>query len=126
MAELRTGERGSSRLNFLVTIAIIGCLAYAGYLYVPVAYQAHVLKDLMQHNCDVAVAQGYAPSWVAEQLWKSADDYGIPKDAQITPIQKDNRVEVRIQFTRPIEFPGYTYQYQFDETAKSTAFLSFK
>jgi len=127
MSEMRrAGERGGSRLKFLITVVIVGCLAYVGYLYVPVAYQAHMLKDLMQHNCDVAVAQGYAPSWVADQLWSSADEYGMPKDAQITPSQKDNRIEVRVQFVKPIEFPGYTYQYEFDETARSTAFLTFK
>jgi len=115
-----------ARFKFLLTMAIIGCGAYIGYMYVPVAYQGYMLKDLMQHNCDVAVAQGYAPSWVADQLWRSADEYGMPKDATITPSSKDNRIEVRVQFTKPIEFPGYTYQYEFDQTTKSTAFLTFK
>lgn len=127
MSEMkRVGERGGSRLRFLISVVVVGSLAYIGYMCIPVAYQAHMLKDLMQHNCDVAVAQGYAPSWVADQLWRSADEYGMPKDAQITPTQKDNRIEVRVQFVKPIEFPGYTYQYEFDETARSTAFLTFK
>jgi hypothetical protein len=107
-------------------MAIIGCVAYAGYLYVPVSYQAYMLKDLMQHDVDVAVAQGYAPSWVGDQLWKSAEEYGIPRNAQIIPSQRDNRIEVRVQFKRAIVFPGYTYDYEFDYTARSTAFLSFK
>ena len=122
----RSGECGGSRFNFLITMIVIGCVAYASYLYIPVRYQASMLKDLMQHNCDVAVAQGYAPSWVADQLWKSADEYGLPKNAQITPSQTDNRIEVRVQFTKPIEFPGYTYNYEFDQTVRSTAFLSLK
>ena len=121
-----SSERGGSRLKFLITMAIIGCVAYAGYLYVPVAYQAYLIKDLMQHNVDVAVSQGYAPTWVSEQLSKAGAEYGLPKDAVITPSQRDNRIEVRVQFSKPIEFPGYTYDYQFDHTAKSTAFVSFK
>ncbi len=39
-------------------------------------------------------------------------------------VQRDNRLEVRVQFVRPIEFPGYTYNYEFDHTVKSTAFLA--
>jgi len=85
-----------------------------------------MLKDLMQHNCDVAVAQGYAPSWVADQLSESADEYGHPKNAQVTPSQQTTASEVRVQFTKPIEFPGYTYNYEFDQTVRSTAFLSLK
>ncbi len=122
----KTGEGGSSRLKFLITMAIIACVAYAGYLYVPVAYQAYLLKDLMQHDVDVAAAAGYPPAWVGDQLWKTAREYGVPKEAQITPAQKDNRIEVRVQFKVPIEFPGYTYDYEFDHTAQSTAFLSIK
>jgi hypothetical protein len=113
-------------LKFLIVVAILGAVAYAGYLYVPVAFQANAYKDLMQHYADVAVAQGYPPSWAGEQLMKSGAEYSVPTNAVITPAQRDNRVEVRVQFIREIEFPGYTYNYEFDHTVKSTAFLAFK
>jgi hypothetical protein len=107
-------------------MAVLIVTAYAGYLYVPVAYQANTFKDLMQHYADVAVAQGYPPSWASEQLMKSAPEYQVPANAIITPAQRDNRIEVRVQYVRVIEFPGYTYNYEFDHTVKSTAFLAFK
>jgi hypothetical protein len=122
----RTGERGSANLKFVLVMAILITSAYAGYLYVPVAYQANTFKDLMQHYVDVAVAQGYPPSWAGEQLMKSAPEYQLPANAVITPAQRDNRMEVRVQYVRVIEFPGYTYNYEFDHTVKSTAFLAFK
>jgi len=122
----RSGERGSATLKFVVVMAIMCSVGYAGYLYVPVAYQAHMYKDLMQHYADVAAAQGYQPSWAGDQLVKSAPEYEIPANAIIAPAQRDNRIEVRVQFVRVIEFPGYTYNYEFDETVKSTAFLAFK
>ena len=46
-------------------------------------------------------------------------------NALITPNKRDNRIEVRIQYVKPVEFPGYTYNYEFDYTARSTAFLDF-
>lgn len=122
----RAGERGSARLKFLIVIAIIGVGVYVGYSYVPIAYNAYVLKDLMQHKVDVASTQGYPAAWVGDQIKKNAIEYGLPPDAVITPSQTDNRIQVRIQFTKPIEFPGYTYQYEFDHTARSTEFLTFK
>lgn len=122
----RASERGSARLKFLVVVAILGAIAYAGYLYIPVAYNAYLFKDLMRHNADVAATQGYPVSWVKDQLTKAAPEYGVPPDAVIAPTQRDNRVEVTVQFSRPIEFPGYTYQYDFDYTARSSNFLTFK
>ena len=122
----RTGERGSANLKFMIVMAILGGTAIAGYLYIPVAFQANAYKDLMQHYVDVAASQGYQPSWAGEQLMKSAAEYNLPPNAIIMPAQRDNRVEVRVQYVRPIEFPGYTYNYEFDHTVKSTAFLTFK
>ena len=122
----RSGERGSATLKFLIVMALIGSCAYGGYLYVPVAFHANVYKDLMQHYVDVAATQGYKPQWVAEQLMKSAAEYDVPPDAVYTPLMRDDRVEIRVQYVRPIEFPGYTYNYEFDHTVKSTAFLTFK
>ena len=126
MQRNRSGERGSASVKFVIVMALMGACAYAGYLYIPVAYQANLYKDLMQHYADVAVAQGYPPSWAAEQLLKSAPEYNIPTNAVITPAHRDNRVEVRVQYVKAIEFPGYTYNYEFDQTVKSTAFLAFK
>ena len=122
----RTSERGSARLKFIFVMAIICVAAYMGYMYVPVAYQAYLFRDLMQHNVDVCSSQGYQASWVKDQLVKAAPEYGVPADAVIEPTQRDNRIEVTVRYTKPIEFPGYIYQYTFDETVKSTAFLTFK
>ena len=68
----------------------------------------------------------YPATWVKDQLVKSAPEFGVPADAVINPVQRDNRIEVTVQYVIPIEFPGYTYQYNFDHTVKSTAFLTIK
>lgn len=119
----RHSERGGARLKFLVVVIVLGALAYAGYQYVPVAYNAYLYRDLMQQKVNAAVALGYPPTWVKDQLIKSAPEYTIPSDVEITPVVQGQRMEVRAQFTRAIEFPGFTYNYSFDHTAKSTDFL---
>jgi len=124
---LRNSERGSARLKFLVVITLVAVGAYCAYQLIPVAYQSYQLKDLMQHDVDVAVAMGKPASWIQEQLVKSSAEYGIPSDAVITAGEEpDNRLQVRVQYKQVIEFPGYVYTYEFDHTAKSTTFLSIK
>jgi hypothetical protein len=124
--EARRGERGGSRLKFLLVVTIVGLAAYSGYLYIPVQFDAYRFKDLMQHDTEVAATQGYPITWVTDQLKKSLNEYNVPADAIITPSQQENRMSVRVQYSRPIEFFGYTYQYEFDHTARSTAFLTIK
>ena len=124
--KLRTSEQGGARLKFLIVITIIAIVAYAGYQFIPVGYQAYQLKDLMQHDVDAAAAMGKPDSWVKEQLLKSSAEYGIPAEAVITGQTQNNRMEVRVQFTRPVEFPGYVYNYDFDYTTKSSTFLIIK
>src|SRR5688500_7136920 len=106
----RKSEQGSARLKVLIFVVLIGVVACAGYMYVPVAYNAYLFKDLMQQKANAAVALGYPPTWVKEQLMRSAPEYKIPADVEITPTVLDKRVEVRAQYSQPIEFPGYTYQ----------------
>jgi len=119
----RKSEQGSARLKFLVVVVVIGAVAYAGYLYVPVAYNAYLFKDLMQQKANAAVGLGHPPTWVTEQLGKSAPDYNIPTDIEITSAVQDKRIQVRAQYSQPIQFPGYTYLYNFDHSVKSTDFL---
>ena len=123
---LQRGEQGGARLKFIIALVAFAIVIYVGYMYIPVAFDAYYFKDVMQNKVDVAVTQGYEASWVRDQLVKSGPEYHVPSNAIISPAQKDNRVEVRVQFTRPISTPVYTYNYDFDYTAKSTAFLTIK
>jgi hypothetical protein len=117
-------EQGGARLKFIVFIAVFAVILYVGYMYIPVAIDAYYYKDVMQNKVDLAVAQGFDGNWVRDQLTKSGPEYHVPPEAIITPSTKDNRIVVRVQFTRPISFPGYTWNYEFDHTAQSTEFFS--
>ena len=75
---------------------------------------------------DAAAALAYSPDWVTDQLTKSAPDYEVPPEVVITPVQENDRMQVRVQFSKPIEFPGYTYVYEFDQTVQSVEFLGKK
>jgi hypothetical protein len=122
----KQGERGGARLKFIIAVVVFAVVVYVGYLYMPVAMDAYYLKDMMQNKVDMAATQGFETAWVKDQLDKSKAEYHVPPEAIITPARNDNRIEVRMQFTRPISFPGFTYNYEFDYTAKSANFLTIK
>ncbi len=120
----RHSEQGGARAKLIIFIVIFAVVIYAGYLYIPVSVDAYYFKDIMQSKADQAAVQGFDSGWVTEQLKKNGRDYNVPDNASITASQKEGRMEVHVQFSRPISLPGYTYNYEFDHTVKSTAFLS--
>jgi hypothetical protein len=124
--QMKSNEQGGARLKLVIALAIFAIVVYAGYLYVPVAVDAYYFEDVMQNKVNLAAAQGYEAGWIKDQLVKGGAEFHVPADAVISPVQKDGRVEVRVQFTRPITGPGFTYNYDFDYTAKSTTFLTIK
>ena len=122
----KNSESGGARLKLVIALAVIAVVAYVGYMYIPVAIDAYYFKDAMQNKVNLAAAQGYDASWISDQLSKGKAEFHVPDDAVISPAQKDGRMEVRVQFTRPISFPGFTYNYNFDYTAQSTSFLTIR
>ena len=120
----RRGERGGARFNFIVILIIIALAAYSAYNYVPVAYNAYLYKDLMQETVNKAA---YPPiksnDWVTQQLRDAAKEYDLPEDTDIRVQNENGRIVAHVTWTRPIQLPGYVYEYDFDHTARSSGFI---
>ena len=121
-ARSRSGERGEGRVKFLIVVAILGLVGYCAYQYVPVTVQAYQFKDVMQQTVNAAAMQ---PQTSSESLRKTlterAQEYGAPPPPSTQAIVtiQDGRWQARVQYTREIRLPFYTYQYNFDNTVKS-------
>ena len=120
---IRKNENGGARAKLIIFLLVVLVVGYLGYLYIPVSVDAYYYQDFMQNRVDLGAVQGNDSSWLKDQLTKAAPDYHVPENAIITPAQKEGRLEVRVQFTRPIQTPFYTYNYEFDHTARSAGFL---
>jgi hypothetical protein len=116
----RRGERGGTRLKFLIVLIVLAAVAYSGYNYIPVAYQAYLLKDYMQQTVDKAAAMGQPADWVVTQLKASSAQYNVPPNADIKAQMNNGRMEARVRFSQPVALPFYTYLYSFDNTTRST------
>ncbi len=120
-------ECGASRLKFMLILAVLAVVAYVGFQYVPVAYQASRFKIAMQDNVDKAATLSQSSEWLRNQLRVEGNEHGVPPNAEITVERSsDGRVQARVQYMRPVALPGYTYSYNFDYTAKSTELLGAK
>jgi len=120
---------GSARLRLIIMLVIVGLVAYMGVNYIPVAYQAYTFKRFMGESAEKAAASPLSAeqkgAWIDNQLKTSFKEYGVPPEAKVTHLFQENRMEVTVKFTRPINLlPGFTYKYNFDYTARSGTFLT--
>ena len=120
----RTNERGGSRLNLLIVVAVLAALTYGGYQYVPVAYRASQLKIFMEDTVNKAVIMNKNAQWAEEQLRKSLPEYGAPPNTLITVANRESRLEANVQYIIPIPLLVTTYQYKFNYTTRSSNFFS--
>lgn len=118
-----SSERGGARLSMLMTVLVVAAIGYGISTYAPIAYRAAEYKDEMQKKVDQAAAANQSGEWVSAQLRAAAHDYDIPADAQITTSLRNGRIEAAVRYTRPIPLPGYIYDYEFEHTARSSAFF---
>ena len=122
----RIGERGNSRLKFLIIITLVVVAAFVGYQYVPIAFQAYQYKDFMQQTVDKGAALAKTSDWIKEQLGKNGPEYGVPANATMTIEEHEGALQVRVQYKREISLLAYNYEYEFDKTVKSSSLWSIK
>jgi hypothetical protein len=121
----RAGERGGSRLNLIIILAVLALAAYSTYNYAPVSYHAFLFKDTMQDTVNkAAYPPGQSAEWVTQRLRQSAKEYDLPENAYINVQKEGGQIVARVQWTRPVKLPGYTYQYTFDHTVRSSGFIN--
>jgi hypothetical protein len=126
----RHNERGAARLKFIAVLAVVAVVGYMGFQYISVAYQARSFRNFMDDKVSTTAGNPALPAeekgpTVENQLRSSAKDYGVPPEAKISHTYQNGGLQVRVQFTRPINLlPGFTYQYQFDYTAKNDTSLN--
>ena len=126
----RSGERGSAKTKFLLTIVVLFLIGNAGLNYVPAAYEAESFKQEMQ----TAVVQGLASpvnggkptDLVKLKLQRAARENNLPSDTFMDVKQNGNSIQARVYYLKPVQilpFGVYTYNYEFDHTATPAGFL---
>jgi hypothetical protein len=121
---VRERERGGSRLNFTIVLALLIIAGYIGYQTVPVFYRASLLQSFMQDTVNNASYLNKNPAWVEQQIRANGDYYGLPPDALIETGLREGRMVAHVQFAHPIFLIVTTYRYTYDQTVKSAALVS--
>lgn len=110
-------QRGGSRVSMVITLLIVGFLAFTAIEVVPVYVNAYQFQDSMQSEARFALS-GYPiknPDDIRNDLWQKAQDLSIPLGSKavirVTEVQQD--VEINVDYSVPVDLKVYQFTLQF-------------
>lgn len=111
----RKSERGEGRLGLIVWLLVASVVGLFLWQYVPARITRAEIKDFVVEQTRYAAKA--TNRQMTEAIINEAERHGIEfgKDA-IQIEKKGGRCRVQYEYTQVLEFPGYTYVMEVDET----------
>ena len=109
----RIAERGEGNLGCILWLAVLGLAVMISVKAIPVKIASAEMYDYMDE-----VARSAGVNTTAEDVKKAilqrAVDLKLPLDKDhVTVTRQGDRLMMRAEYTVPVEFPGYTYNWHF-------------
>jgi hypothetical protein len=111
-----SGERGGSKLNFLLTIAFLGVMIFIAVKLVPVYFANYQFQDSIETESRFALT-GYpkkSTDDIRDDVFKKAQDLGIPtKEEDIRVLVTNGSVDLGVDYSVPIDLLVYQFTLEF-------------
>jgi hypothetical protein len=114
--ERKTGERGGSKASLLLTLLVLGAMAFVAVKITPVYFANYQFQDSIESESRFALT-GYpkkSPDDVRNDVWNKAKDLGIPAQKEAIKIAMENgSVEIGLDYSVPIDLAVYQFSLEF-------------
>jgi hypothetical protein len=119
----RRAERGEGNLGCILWLLGLGLVTLIAWKAVPVKVQSTQLYDFMDEQAKFAAART-PPDQIAKAIVDRAHQLDIPLDKEGVKVVRDgDRIFMDVEYTVPLEFPGYTYQWHFHQKIDRPIFI---
>lgn len=112
----QNSEKGGAKLNLIVTLIILGAMAFYGVKVVPVYFANYQFQDAINSESRFALT-GYPKknaSDVQDDIFKKAQDLGISAKRDDIVVQMENgSVSIALDYSVPIDLVVYQFTLQF-------------
>lgn len=115
-------SRGQGRLGCILwLIALIVFLSIA-WKAVPVRIRAAEFADFLEEQARYAARP--SAEAITKQILKRAEESRIPLDKEHLSVRKTTKhIRITCEYTIPLEFPGYTYNWHFEHIIDRQIFI---
>lgn len=109
----RTAERGEGNLGCIVWLLVLAVAVMISWKMIPVKVNNAELVDFMTEVAQFQSAQK-TPEEIKLIILARAGELGIPLTKEnVTVTKTRDRVRMTVDYTMPVQFPGYTYNWHF-------------
>ena len=116
------GQAGDGKLGCILWSLLLIAGILVGFKAVPVKIATSELYDFMVEQAKWA---GNTPSEVLQKrIVSKANELDLPVDPrEVTAEKVGDKIRMKAAFTVPLEFPGYTYEWNFDLQVERPIFV---
>jgi hypothetical protein len=109
----RNAERGEGNLGCILWLLVLGLAVMVSMKAIPVKIASAEMYDYMDELARSAGVNTTADD-VKKAILQRAADLKLPLDKDnVTVTREGDRLRMRAEYTVPVEFPGYTYNWHF-------------
>lgn len=115
-------QRGEGRAGCVFWVFVLVVAALIGVKVVPVKYASSQFYDFMDEQAKFA--QMAKPDRMKRTILRKANELGLPVTPKnLTVERRGGRIKIHATYTVPVQFPGYTYYWNFDELIDEPIFI---
>lgn len=110
----RASQRGENNLGCILWILVVLVLGMVLWKAVPVKYASAQLYDFMEDQSRFRTGK-QNEAQIKQRILDRAEELDLPVNPkQVTVEVRGERIRIRCQYTVPLEFPFYTYHWNFE------------
>jgi len=120
----RSFEKGEGNLGCILWAGVLVVAIVIAWKMVPVKVASATLYDFMDEQAKFAANK--PPERIRKDIIKKAKELKLPLDPKKVKVERtSNRshISMRVEYTVPVEFPGYTYYWDFRQELERDIFI---
>lgn len=119
----RTAERGESNLGCIIWLVVLALAVLISWKMIPVKVNSAELADYMVEVAQFKSART-PPEEIKKMILTRASELNIPLAKEnVTVVRTGDRIRMSVDYTVPVEFPGYTYNWHFRHEVDRPIFI---
>jgi len=119
----RRFERGEGNLGCILWLFALGVCTLIAWKAIPVKMKSAEMYDFLDDRAKFG-ALSTPPEELEKQILQRAKELEIPlRKEDIKVERRRDHIYMEVEYTLPVELPGYTYQWHFRQTLDRPVFL---
>jgi hypothetical protein len=119
----RNAEKGEGNLGCILWVVLLAIGLLLAWKMIPVKVNSAELYDYMDELARFSAGKE-PPEEIKKKLLSRARELHLPLDKEHVSVVRDgDRITMSVEYTVPVEFPGYTYNWHFKHELDRPIFI---